>query len=476
MVTAILPSMTHKAPGLLIPTASQPAHAQNGTSHGATPSISSELTITPDRYVSRTSSLTATITTRKPEASPAPKLAGIVGMLTGCGALVALLIFLPLPTRFQDGGASRSQSVADSFYVVGSIALVVAVGCLFGLRDLPGEESKGLNRLLAIKRNGNEDAIIRETPLPSYPSLLKKATILGFQDVNIGLGYVGGFVARASSVAISLFIPLYVNAYFINSGLCPEDPTQSPHDPGTVKRNCQRAYIVASILTGVSQLIALLSAPVFGYLSSIYTTSNLPLLLASASGVAGYAAFGRLKSPDPKCEDGSFGVFFIVALLGISQIGAIVCSLSLLAKGIETEPTVTHDSFAVPASDAQHGSSNGYISTANHEASTPLLPSHFREMAHTSSSRAALKGSIAGIYSLGGGAGILLLTKLGGLMFDKADVGSPFFMMAIFNAVLFVVTLLSDLNHLWKSKRTGNERRLSGIEERDEESRYRDEG
>ena len=61
-------------------------------------------------------------------------------------------------------------------------------------------------------------------------------------------------------------------------------------------------------------------------------------------------------------------------------------------------------------------------------------------------------------------------------MFDKADVGSPFFMMAIFNAVLFVVTLLSDLNHLWKSKRTGNERRLSGIEERDEESRYRDEG
>jgi hypothetical protein len=387
-------------------------------------------------------------------------------MLTGCGALVALLLFLPLPTRFQDGGASRSQSVADSFYVVGAVALIVSVGCLFGLRNLSGEHGKGLKRLFGTKPSSDRNNILIEPALPSYPKLFRTAILLGFQDINIGLGYVGGFVARASSVAISLFIPLYVNAYFISSGLCPEDPTESTQDPSTIKRNCQRAYIVASILTGVSQLIALLCAPLFGYLSSIYTKTNLPLLLASASGVAGYAAFGRLKSPDPKSEDGSFGVFFIVALLGISQIGAIVCSLSLLAKGIETEAPSTNDYFSVSTSDPQ-------TCTPGHEASTPLLPSHLRHIADGSSTRAALKGSIAGIYSLGGGAGILLLTKVGGLMFDKVDVGSPFFLMAGFNAVLFIVTLASDLGHVWSAKPAS--RGLDDVEERDEEV-YRDEG
>lgn len=466
MVTAILPSMTYKAPQPIMPTPSRATQPQHGASHGATPSISSEITITPARYISRSSSPTADIVTKNDETA-APRLAGIVGMLTGCGALVALVVFLPLPTRFQDGGASASQSIADSFYVVGVVALVVSLGCLFGLRNLAGEETKGLRRLFGTKAAPGSNSIIAEIPLPSYPKLLRTAVSLGFQDVNIGLGYVGGFVARASSVAISLFIPLYVNAYFINSGLCPEDPTESGGDPGTIKRNCQRAYIVASILTGVSQLIALLCAPVFGYLSSIYTSYNVPLLLASASGVAGYAAFGRLKSPDPKSDDGSFGVFFIVALLGISQIGAIVCSLSLLAKGIETEVPTQPDYFSAPIAEQRDG--NG------HEESTPLLPSHLRYVGNGSGSRTALKGSIAGIYSLGGGAGILLLTKLGGLMFDRVDVGSPFFMMAIFNAVLFVITLVCDLAQAWTTtEHEGG--RLSGVLEQGEEQHYRDEG
>lgn len=54
-------------------------------------------------------------------------------------------------------------------------------------------------------------------------------------------------------------------------------------------------------------------------------------------------------------------------------------------------------------------------------------------------SRKHLKGSIAGVYSLSGGAAILLLTKLGGYLFDNLSTGAPFYMMAIFNAILLVV-------------------------------------
>jgi hypothetical protein len=45
------------------------------------------------------------------------------------------------------------------------------------------------------------------------------------------------------------------------------------------------------------------------------------------------------------------------------------------------------------------------------------------------------------MYSFAGGAGILLLTKAGGALFDTWTPGAPFFLMAIFNAVLLVAIL-----------------------------------
>jgi hypothetical protein len=60
-------------------------------------------------------------------------------------------------------------------------------------------------------------------------------------------------------------------------------------------------------------------------------------------------------------------------------------------------------------------------------------------------SRSHLKGSIAGVYSLSGGAAILLLTKLGGYLFDTLAPGAPFYMMAIFNGVLLVVGVGSGI-------------------------------
>ena len=393
-------------------------------------------------------------------------------MCTGLGALVALGFFLPLPTRFQDGGASPSNAIADSFYVVSAVALLVATACYFGLRNLPGEEYKSCRCLFQsqpskpLERNEDDDGVVDPPPLPTYPRMLLTALNLGIRDVDIGLGYLGGFVARASSVAISLFIPLFVNNYFISSGLCSSDPDHTPQDPGEVKRNCQRAYIIASVLTGVSQLVALICAPLFGYLNAHYATHKIPLLLAAAAGVGGYVTFGLLKSPDPRSGDGSVGVYFVVVLLGISQIGAIVCSLDLINRGIQSEDDVVpedgeerHDGMANRNSQEVNGlispilhqqprwqTNDGVPQQQQHEhgpdgptESTPLMLSQpLRTQA--SASRSHLKGSIAGVYSLCGGIGILLLTKLGGLMFDGVDVGTPFFMMAGFNAVLLVAT------------------------------------
>lgn len=454
MVTAILPSMTvvkELKPDPRSPTLRRVA---NGSRHAVAASISSELTITPDRFRSSSQEPNGDVPAKKNMGASTSQLAGLVGMFTGCGALVALLVFLPLPTRFQQAGESPAAAVAAAFYVVGAVAVLVAIGCFFGLRQLPGEEEKGWRRLLGKDEPKGAGTYHARDLILAYPFLFLESVRLGFKSPLIGLGYVGGFVARASSVAISLFIPLFTNHYFLQTGECAVDPS----NPSDIKHACPQAYKLAAMLTGISQLIALLCAPVFGYLSGKYPKYNIPLLLAAVSGIAGYAMFGSLASPDYKSEDGTGAVFFIVALLGISQIGAIVCSLALLGRGINNDESSV-DSSAIDSTNGSYHPSAG----ATPPTSAPITPVHEEEpllpqnqsystsrldTSPESKSYNDMKGSIAGTYSLLGGFGILLLTKAGGALFDSSGPGAPFYMMAAFNAALLVVGVVVGLGQV----------------------------
>ncbi|RDL40684.1 uncharacterized protein BP5553_00663 [Venustampulla echinocandica] len=468
MVTAILPSMTgnnHKS-GLATTSHDDPTSMpRHRPRQSISPSLDSELTITPSNFNEQPNAIATNGNghghgnsehTETKTASSPPRLAGLVGVFTGCGAVVALLVFLPLPTRFSRlEGISQGQAVADSFYVVGTIAILVAGSCFVGLRGLQGEEDKGWRLLLGRTTTHEYQAVSshpeaeaessgQEVRFLPYWRLLLDSTILGFKDAQIGLGYLGGFVARASSVGISLFIPLYINAYFMRNGFC----QGSPHDPSPeLKEECRAAYILSAELTGASQLIALLCAPVFGYLSDRYRRFNLPMLAASFFGIAGYTAFARLVSPEPKNIDGRGGspiVFLIVALIGISQIGAIVCSLGLLGRG------VLGDEGGYNLSSQLQGSRTTQTSSIAPDADelTSLVGSTGPEP------RSHLKGSIAGVYSLSGGAAILLLTKVGGTLFDTLSPGAPFYMMAIFNAVLLVIGVGAGIYREIRTRKT----------------------
>ncbi|KAI1374994.1 hypothetical protein F4677DRAFT_424259 [Hypoxylon crocopeplum] len=443
-------------------------------------SLESDVTITPERFTQHLSRRSRRDSDNSEDSSNAyasveaksgrpAALAGYVGLFTGCGALVALALFLPLPAQFsKKEGVTPAQAITDSFYVVGSVAILVAIFVFFGLRGLKGEEGKGWRMVLGLRKHQNaavsdqSDGASSSTPttirgahngpLP-YHRLLVSSLRLGATDPHIALGYLGGFVARASTVAISLFVPLYVNTFFISNGFC----QGSPNDPSPeLKKECRAAYVLASILTGVAQLAALLCAPLFGYASRKSRGVDVPLVIAALFGVAGYIAFPRLQSPEYRDVDGRGGspvIFLVAILIGISQIGAIVCSLGSLGRGVltadvpivpvdEEEDGVPHangageDGSAGEAneSDALLGAENGGGSngTMTRKAERPI-------------SRVQLKGSIAGVYSWCGGAAILLLTKLGGYLFDATSPGAPFYMMAIFNAILLVVSLAISL-------------------------------
>ena len=371
---------------------------------------------------------------------------------------MALVLFLPLPANFRNRGIDAGVAVKYSYYVVGAVALTVAVLVFFGLRNIPAEEGKGFANLRKAKDTiSDESSTVKNL---SYGRMLLCAIRLGFTSTTLSLGYAGGFVARASSVGISLFIPLFVNGWFISSGMCERLPDQSEAVSLPMSDHCGRAYVVAAELTGVSQTVALVFAPIFGYLADRYPRFNTPLLLAALLGVVGYLSLANLDSPDPKSVGGSPWVFFVMALLGLSQIGAIVCSLGLLGRCVLEADAVTQASDGesrTPGTMLEPNNASGNESgqsTNNVHMSSPvtenvsdadetraLLTGPF---AHQTS-RQHLKGSIAGVYSLAGAAGILLLTKLGGYLFDHASPSAPFYMLASFNGLLLLLGLLCGI-------------------------------
>ena len=161
-----------------------------------------------------------------------------------------------------------------------------------------------------------------------------------------------------------------------------------------------------------------------------------------------------MESPQAKGEHASSWIFVIMALLGISQIGAIVCSLGLLGRSV-LGSHVEREQLA-PASPDLVAQVEGPSSTSNNTAgstiasSEPNVNSEYAAedaplLRARGSSNNHLKGSIAGVYSLAGGVGILLLTKIGGLLFDKVSPVAPFLMISAFNFLLLAAGTASGI-------------------------------
>ncbi|KAL9110005.1 MAG: hypothetical protein Q9227_005344 [Pyrenula ochraceoflavens] len=389
-----------------------------------------------------------------------PRIAGLVGICAGCGALLALGLFLPLPARLQKAGASPAKALQQSYYIVAIIAFLVAIACFFGFRNLAGEDDT--NRSPGFDHSSN----LKQTLRNSWHRL-SASFLLAFKNADIGLAYVGGFVARASSVGLSLFIPLLVNGHFQNSGLCNNKNTtntanNNPQPPAglpDIKQTCPTAYLLAAQLTGTGSLIGLLAAQPFGYFSSKSRRCHLPLIFASALGIFGYILLAASFAPE-KHKGKAVAVDYVaIAGVGASQIGAVVASLAVLSSAILKEeqqqqqqnhtqkPTTSFDEERLEENDHHHHHHRSPPTSQEDQETAPLLlpPPQSPPTTPTNPPTqqqpplTSLKGSIAGTYSLSGGAGILLLTKLGGYLFDRVSFASPLYILAVFNGILLCV-------------------------------------
>lgn len=186
MVTAILPSLTDDSDEFRNSTLARiKASRSSGARLSAAFSVESEATITPERYTrslsnERASSINSDAAGRSGKPSV---LAGFVGLFTGCGALLALAVFLPLPAKFGEyKGVTPGEAVSYSFYVVGAVSLLVGVFVSFGLRKLKGEEGKGWRLLFGSENTHSGEA---ETDILNTDGRQRRVSQLRFPLVTI---------------------------------------------------------------------------------------------------------------------------------------------------------------------------------------------------------------------------------------------------------------------------------------------------
>ncbi|CAO1636692.1 unnamed protein product [Parajaminaea phylloscopi] len=274
---------------------------------------------------------TALLATEAPD-TPSPaspqrhgRLSSLAGLCTGLGAVVAVFLLLPLPTRLADvhgtstlyGTEHRMSAYQEeeqllrgtrlAFGIVACLALLVALLLSIGLEDPRGREHRRVPRGEPHRHQDIPDSdgeARTPTTGPSDPSQRSpRATrqarrdrlrsrlsssrrasgVVSFCQAHIetilagfrlaasdstwtlSLAYLAGALARCVTIASTLFLPLFIahHFYIVDPTLCP--PPASNHlPPSELKKTCRRAYTLTAAQGGLLQTVALVASPLVG--------------------------------------------------------------------------------------------------------------------------------------------------------------------------------------------------------------------
>lgn len=317
------------------------------------------------------------------------KLSALLGICTGLGAVFSVSTFLTLPNRLEKyrKAPTPESDIKLAYVLIGFFALLSSlVLLLFAYDCVRQRRASGLT--------SPPDTLSR---VPFF-LMMKQGLQASLKNHKIQIAYCGALVSRASSVAISVFIPLLVFKFYNLTGKCGSAGTTAD---APAKESCREGFVFLAILTGVAQTVALLLTPIWGILvDSKRFGSIFTLMTASMTGLLGsfglcFLGYNKSSIYDPR----NVSCFLATSFIACSQIGVIISSMSLLST------------FGVEDSKEDH----------------------------------TLIGSVTGLYQLCGGAGILLLSKVGGSWSDSWILG-PFFILGMLNVLL---TLLCFISWRW---------------------------
>ncbi len=281
-----------------------------------------------------------------PEERSRGTLVGVTGFCIGLGSLFLVFVLAQLPNWFTEFGGNSTR------WALLTVSVIAVLSALVAARGLRGP---------AI----GERAISTGSVWGQMGLALHSARV----NTRIGLAYACAFVARGDLIVIGVFFSLWMTQAGIQAGLEPA-----------------AAVARAGLYFGIIQGVALLSAPVLGWLNDKMdrvTATAAGLLLATI----GYGSLALINDP--------FGVGMMLSAgaLGVGQMAVMQASQTLIAQEAPTEN----------------------------------------------------RGVVMGMFSLCGALGIMFITKVGGEIFDVWRPG-PFVVVAAANALLFVAAIVVRLS------------------------------
>ncbi|WP_329425559.1 MFS transporter [Streptosporangium sp. NBC_01495] len=258
---------------------------------------------------------------------------GLIGLFSGLGAMLAVLGLVRLPKVFEDSGMAPVTAARVSFLIIAAAVLAVAALMWFTLSKAPV--------------SGPQEGSTGRVPLPR---LVREGVTLA-RDPGVALSYAAAFVARADLAVVVGFLSLWVV------------------DHATSERGMSGAEALAraGAVVGVAQTVAVLAAPLFGWLGDRMRRQDVVIL---AQAVAALSYLSTLLVSDPL---GS-GMMLVAVFIGLGEIAGITTAGPLLAQ---------------------------------------QAPARFR-------------GSAYGVQTLCGAVGILTVSALGGFLYDAWRPAAPF--------------------------------------------------
>ena len=295
---------------------------------------------------------------------------GTTSIFNGLGVIAMGTVLSQLPKVYEGAGASTLEAGRFSFWTVSTFALVVALVMYMGLF-----------------RGGNKGA--------SDDHVFKKffaGLKLGVENPRLAIAYGGAFIGRGDFAVIGTFFSFWI----VQEGIA-------------VGMTTSEALAIAGPVFGITQLFALLWAPMQGIISDRVHRLNSVAIGLTIAGI-GYIMMSQVGDPA------------ITAQAFLGEIAAIFKA----DADFSIVRLIENDMFR--ASLLLGMGETGVI------VSVGVLMGQ--------EARGENRGAIVGVFGQLGGLGILVASIAGGYLFDGVSRSAPFFMMGALNLVLMVAALM----------------------------------
>jgi MFS family permease len=269
------------------------------------------------------------------------KASGIQGVGNGLGAMVTVFVLLSLPAAFQASGSTAMEAARGSYLIVAGIAAVSGLIMLVGLQPRTSVQKEQRESVFALARDG----------------------IRAARDPGVALAYAAAFVSRGDLAIVGTFFTLWLTRY------------------GTTEAGMTAAEALkrAGMIIGIAQLMALISAPIFGWMADRLNRVTAVVIAVGISSI-GYGSTFLINDPL------GGGMLIVAAIIGLGEVGGVIASGVLIAQ----------------------------------------------------QSPRKIRGAIIGTFSFAGALGIMVATLVGGWLFDNWRSSGPFVLFAIFGVIVSI--------------------------------------